>query len=90
MPPTASPNIRRADGEGKPFSPVRDPVDGLDVVLVKCRGFSDSSPRDQETGRISLRSSGVQALGALLRQRLSFDRTVFANDPKIRGTSRER
>jgi hypothetical protein len=65
-------------------------VDGLDVVLVTCRGFSDPSPRRRETGRIPLRSSGVQALGELLRQRLSFDRTVFANDPKIRGTSRER
>lgn len=65
------------------YESVRDPEGGFNLALLDCRAFSDTAPKDQQTWRIYLRSSGVQALCELPKQRLSFGRTAFANDERI-------
>ena len=72
------------------YQSVRDPAAGPNLALLKCRAFSDSKPGDRQTWRIHLSSTGIQALCAFPQQRLSFDRTVFADDPRIEGMNWDR
>lgn len=81
---------RAASMEVIRYGSVRDPGGGLNLALLNCRAFTDARPRGWQTWRIYLRSNGVQAVCEFPKQRISFDRTVFANDTRIAGINWDR
>ncbi len=62
---------------------VRDPHAGCNVALLSCRAFTQPRPVERQTWRIRLSPSGIQAICEFPDMRLGFDRTSFANDPRI-------
>jgi hypothetical protein len=65
------------------YRSVRDPEGGLNLALLTCATFTKPKPVARQTWRIHLQASGVQAICEAPRKRLAFDRTSFAQDPRI-------
>lgn len=68
----------------------RDPGHGVNLALLGCRVFTANSPRDRQTWRLAFGAWGVRALCESPRQRVGFDRTSFASDPRIAAMNWER
>ncbi len=56
---------------------------GVNVALLTCAAFSAIAPLERQTWRLHFDSGGVRALCQFPEQRLSFDTTAFAGDPRI-------
>jgi hypothetical protein len=65
------------------YSSTRDPRRKLNVALLTCRAFARSEPSDRQTWRILFGSNGARALCEMPREMIDFDRTAFADDPRI-------
>jgi RES domain len=69
---------------------VRDPQGGLNLALLTGRAFAKARPLSQRTWHIRLSASGAQAVCEQPRARMTFDRSVFAADPRIAALAWER
>lgn len=65
------------------YESVRDPNHGMNLALLTCRAFAKPKPVDQQTWRIRLSSSGVQAVCEAPKFGITFNRKTFAADPRI-------
>jgi hypothetical protein len=66
------------------YESVRDPARRANLAVLTCHAFEEAAPFETETWTLRPGSHGVQAIGGGLgRNRLEFDRTVFAADPRI-------
>lgn len=61
----------------------RDPKGGMTVSILTCAAFVDRTPVQQRTWRLHLAPSGVSAVCEAPSARLHFDRTAFADDPRV-------
>src|SRR6266851_1826367 len=62
---------------------VRAPQGGLNLVLLTGRAFAKPRPLSQRSWHIRLSDAGAQAVCEQPRTRITFDRSVFAADPRI-------
>jgi hypothetical protein len=58
---------------------------GPNVALLTCAAFASREPVERQSWRIDVGARGVRAICHFPEQRLSFDRTAFARDPRIGG-----
>lgn len=65
------------------YRSARCPRRGINLAVLLCRCFAETAPSQRQTWRLRLSESGVQAVCEAPRQRLEFDRAVFAADPRI-------
>jgi hypothetical protein len=65
------------------YESVRDPNHGMNLALLTCRAFAKRKPVDQQTWRIRLSSSGIQAVCEAPKFGITFDRKTFAADRRI-------
>jgi hypothetical protein len=81
----------RATGvEAIRYESVRDPMARANLALLTCRVFTVSRPLARRTWRLYFSSSGVRAVCEFPRQTISFDRSAFAADPRIRDLKWDR
>jgi hypothetical protein len=57
--------------------------DGENVALLACAAFASRKPIDQQRWRLHVGASGARAIGEHPDQRLGFERTAFARDPRV-------
>jgi len=69
---------------------VRDPQGGHNLALLTGRAFSKNRPLVERTWHIRLSEAGAQAVCEQPRTRITFDRQIFAADPRIAGLRWER
>lgn len=72
------------------YPSMRDVEGGENLAVLDCRAFARPEPRDPRTWHLLLDADGVRAVCELPSQRLGFDRTTFARDPRIAAMSWER
>lgn len=80
---------RAADARAIRYPSARD-ANGINVALLSCAAFSVTAPVARQTWRLHLDSGGVRALCEFPERRLAFDRTSFAQDPRIANLRWER
>ena len=56
---------------------------GQNVALLACAAFASKAPLEKQGWRLHLGATGVRAICQFPAQRLAFDRTAFARDPRI-------
>ena len=76
---------RQAGVEVLRYESARDPAPagGRNLALLTCRVFISREPIERQTWRIHLGPHGVRAVCNFPDVRLGFDRTAFADDPRI-------
>jgi hypothetical protein len=72
------------------YASVRDPAGGFNLAMLTCRAFASRRPNDQQTWHIRLSDAGAQAICEAPKSGLTFDRTMFAADPRIAKLQWER
>lgn len=72
------------------YESARDPGRGVNLALLACRVFVSKQPVERETWRLRLGPSGAQAVCSFPESRLGFDRSAFADDPRIASLRWER
>lgn len=78
--------IARRDGiDLIKYRSVRDPAHKINLAILHCAVFARSEPLDHQTWRILLGSNGARALCEMPRVAIDFNRTAFAEDPRIAG-----
>jgi len=80
---------READVDVLRYRSARDP-EGINVALLRCRGFAGREPIDRQTWRLSLNAHGARAFCDFPDARLEFGRDAFAGDPRIASIRWER
>jgi hypothetical protein len=65
-------------------------TDGQNVALLTCAAFKSRAPIDRQVWRIHAGSVGVRAVCDFPPERLAFDRTAFARDPRIASLAWDR
>ncbi len=65
-------------------------VPGRNVGLLTCKAFASREPLARQSWRLHVGAPGARAICAWPDQRLSFDRSAFAGDPRIASMSWER
>jgi hypothetical protein len=65
------------------YASVRDPRQGANLALLTCRAFACRRPTDQQTWHIRVSAAGAQAICEAPRSGITFDRNIFAADPRI-------
>ena len=66
------------------YESVSDPR-GVNLAVLGCKPFASRQPVEHQTWRLDLSSSGARAVSVFSGERLEFDRTWFAADPRIAG-----
>jgi hypothetical protein len=56
---------------------------GANVALLTCAPLASKQPIEQQRWRIHVGAAGARAIGDHADQRLGFDRSFFARDPRI-------
>jgi hypothetical protein len=56
---------------------------GRNVALLTCRAFASREPLERQVWRLHVGAPGVRAICPFPDQRLAFDRSAFASDPRI-------
>jgi RES domain len=56
---------------------------GHNVALLECAAFASQAPMERQAWRIHMGPMGVRAICNFPEQRLAFDRSAFARDPRI-------
>lgn len=56
---------------------------GHNVALLSCAAFASPAPLERQGWRIDVGAMGVRAICNFPEQRLAFDRSAFARDPRI-------
>lgn len=87
---TLAEGARSASMDAIRYQSVRDPIEGANLALLRCSAFADPNPREWQTWRVHLQTSGVQAICEHPRQSLSFGRTSFESDARIADMSWDR
>lgn len=65
------------------YPSARDPGDGTNLAVLTCRSFASPTPLDPHTWRLALSVTGARALSVFSGERIEFDRSAFAADPRI-------
>lgn len=65
------------------YESVRDPAPGINLALLNCRALASRKPIDLQTWHIRLSEAGAHAICEAPKSGITFDRTVFAADPRI-------
>lgn len=65
------------------YQSVRDPKQGLNIALLACDAFGKPKPISQQTWHVRLSATGAQAVCEAPKTGMTFDRKVFAADPRI-------
>lgn len=65
------------------YESVRDPERGRNLAILTCSVFEGRMPFDQQTWRIRLSQTGIQARCDHPRLDIDFTRQTFASDPRI-------
>jgi hypothetical protein len=65
------------------YESVRDPGSRANVALLTCRAFTAHDLVDRRTWHLHFSSNGVRAFCEFPSISISFDRKVFASDPRI-------
>jgi hypothetical protein len=65
------------------YQSVRDPARGLNVALLTVEAFAKPKPVGQQTWHIRLSATGAQAVCEAPKAGVTFDRKMFAADPRI-------
>lgn len=65
------------------YQSVRDPRRGFNVALLRVEAFAKPKPISQQTWHIRLSATGAQAVCEAPTAGMTFDRKVFAADPRI-------
>lgn len=63
---------------------------GRNVALFTCAAFGSRAPLDRQVWRLHVGAPGVRAICTFPEQRLGFDRSAFAADPRIASLRWER
>jgi hypothetical protein len=63
---------------------------GRNVALLTCAAFTSHAPLERQVWRLHVGAPGVRAICAFPEQRLAFDRSAFASDPRIAALQWER
>jgi RES domain len=74
---------RSAEIEMIRYVSVRDPENGMNLALLRCRVFAKQKPVGFQTWRIRLSDAGVLAVCDAPRSRFTYGRGAFATDPRI-------
>jgi hypothetical protein len=72
---------RSAGAEALRYQSARAP--GLGVALLRCSAFASRTPEQIRRWRIHIGATGARAICDYPDERLAFDRTFFARDPRI-------
>jgi RES domain len=62
---------------------VRDPQQGINIALLRCRAFARRRPLKEQTWHIRLSDAGAQAICESPRSGITFGRNAFASDPRM-------
>jgi hypothetical protein len=74
----------RAIGTGVIRYPsVCDPRRGANLAILACTAFTDRAPTARQTWRLHLNARGVHCLCETTRERRTFGREAFGQDPRI-------
>jgi hypothetical protein len=65
------------------YMSVRDPQQGLNLALLTGRAFTKPKPINEQTWHIRLSDTGAQAVCEAPKLGVTFDRAVFAADPRV-------
>jgi len=65
------------------YRSVRDVRDGFNIALLTCAAFTSREPIERQTWRLHFSAAGARAICDDPAQRMEFDRTAFASDPRI-------
>lgn len=63
---------------------------GLNVALLTCAAFASREPIEQQRWRIHIGAAGARAIRDFSEERLAFDRSAFARDPRIASLNWDR
>ena len=63
---------------------------GVNVALLACTAFARREPMERQRWRIHVGASGARAICEFPDERIAFDRTAFARDPRIKSLNWER
>ena len=63
---------------------------GRNIALLTCAAFTSRAPLERQVWRLHVGAPGVRAICAFPEQRLGFDRSAFASDPRIATLNWER
>jgi hypothetical protein len=58
-------------------------AEGVNVALMTCAAFRSKAPEERRRWKVHVGPSGARAVGEADNERLSFDRSAFARDPRI-------
>lgn len=67
------------------YRSVRDPHEGCNLAILRCRAFSRSNVQARQTWRIHLSGAGARAVREFPRTSLSFDQAAFVADTRLAG-----
>jgi hypothetical protein len=81
---------RAAGVQALRYRSARDPDDGINYALLTCGVFQSREPIERQTWRLKLGPAGAWAICDAPLQRLSFDRSAFASDPRIASLNWDR
>lgn len=89
---TLAERARAADVEVLRYASVRtgSEVTALNIALLTCRAFTGRTPAARQTWRFLFGDHGVRAICDRPTRRLEFDRSAFANDPRMASFAWER
>ncbi len=65
------------------YPSVRDPAGGENLAVLDCAAFARAEPGELRTWHLLLDPNGARAVREMPKERLGFDRTTFARDPRI-------
>jgi hypothetical protein len=65
------------------YRSVRDPYHRANIALLTCTIITTPEPQDRQTWRIQVDQNGMRAIREFPRLTLSYDRSTFADDPRI-------
>jgi hypothetical protein len=63
---------------------------GHNVALLTCAAFTSHAPLERQVWRLHVGAPGVRAICTFPEQRLAFDRSAFAADPRVASLQWER
>jgi hypothetical protein len=65
------------------YASVRDLDQGMNLALLTCHAIAKPKPINQQTWHIRLGEAGAQAICEAPKSGMTFDRKIFAADPRI-------
>lgn len=87
---TIAETCRAAGIDAIAYQSARDPNQATNIALLHCRAFASADPIDHQTWRIQVSRNGARIFCEFPKAAFDFDRSAFADDPRIKAMVWER